>query len=724
MTSTRYIPNTDKALLCTLGPASLNEPTIKRLADLGATLFRLNLSHTNLEQLTPAIDIIQKSADVPVCIDTEGAQVRTGRMADKVELRYGNKSMIVRDSIIGNAERFNLYPSDIADYLKAGDIISIDFNAALVQILAISEPGLELRILSGGRVGSNKAVTVQRELTLPALTAKDRAAVEIAKGMGVQNYALSFANSARDVKELRDMVGDEARIISKIECRQGLRNLDEIGRASNALLIDRGDLSREILIEQIPRIQKTLIRRAKKLERPIYVATNLLESMVDQPTPTRAEVNDIYNTLSDGADGLVLAAETAIGAFPVRCAEMVVRMVREYQEFRTNDQLSTDDRFSLLPPPHGGKLIEQTTPPQIDLTKLPKLRVAMTDLMDCELLANGTYSPLGGFMTRRELDSVLSSNCLPDGTIWTMPILLQVSNDKDIGPGSMIALTSADDRIHALLEVSEKYSLDKGRIATAWFGSDSPAHPGVARFYAAGDTALAGRVILVEPLPSRYKAYEFSPHRTRFVFAHNGWSRVVGFHTRNVCHRAHEFLQLEALRRVNGDGIYVSPVVGPKKPNDFLTGPILDSYRVLLDNADYPKEKYLLGGFPTYSRYAGPREAVFTALCRKNMGCSHFIVGRDHTGVGNYYAVDANQRIFDELGDIGISPVFFDTIGFDPRTGSYAPSLNDNHAMNISGTQFREALLAGNRVPSWFVRDEIQDMLLGELAAGRAIFQS
>ena len=179
--------------------------------------------------------------------------------------------------------------------------------------------------------GQNKAVTVQRQIYLPPLTAKDIAVIDIAKSYGIRNFALSFANSAEDVETLRARVGRDARIISKIECRAGLRNLEEIAAASDALLIDRGDLSREIPIEQIPRIQKEIIRKTKGFGRRIYVATNLLESMVSQRSPTRAEVNDIYNTLADGADGLVLAAETAIGEYPVRCAAMIVRMVHEHQ---------------------------------------------------------------------------------------------------------------------------------------------------------------------------------------------------------------------------------------------------------------------------------------------------------------------------------------------------------------------------------------------------------
>jgi pyruvate kinase len=188
-----------------------------------------------------------------------------------------------------------------------------------------------LRIRKGGRVGSNKACNVRREIELPAITIKDRKAIEIGREMGVKNFALSFANRPEDVQEMRELTGSGSTLISKIESRSGIANLEKIAELSDAVLIDRGDLSRQVPLEQIPAHQKNIIARVKAVGRPVYVATNLLESMVHSAIPTLAEINDIYNTLDDGADGLVLAAETAVGKFPVACVSMVRRVIAEYE---------------------------------------------------------------------------------------------------------------------------------------------------------------------------------------------------------------------------------------------------------------------------------------------------------------------------------------------------------------------------------------------------------
>jgi len=196
---------------------------------------------------------------------------------------------------------------------------------------------------------------------------------------------------------------------------------------------------------------------------------------------------------------------------------------------------------------------------------------------------------------------------------------------------------------------------------------------------------------------------------------------VVAFHGRNPAHRGHEFIQNHALERTGADGLYISPVMGPKKRGDFLPEPILLSYQTLLEFGCYPKGRAVLGSFFTYSRYAGPREAIFTALCRKNMGCSHFIVGRDHSGVGSFYAADATRKFFDSVGDLGVEPVFFDTVGYNPRTGRHEIEQGQPLAM-ISGTEVRETLRAGKRLPDWFMRELVQDVLIEEIKRGKPVF--
>ena len=719
-----------KDILCTLGPVSLNERVIRRLEDLGVALFRLNLSHTPLDDLAAAIRTIQTHSRVPVCLDTEGAQIRTGRLADgAVELREHGLIRVCRQRVPGDAYRMNFYPREIVERLEVGDFISIDFAAALVQMVARETHGdgtaAVMRVVHGGAVGSNKAVTVDRPIDLPPLTEKDVKSLAVGLKLGVRHFALSFANRQSDVEALRAIVGPDPIVYAKIESIAGLQHLDRIAAVSDGLLIDRGDLSRQVPIEEIPRVQKEIIRCGKAAGRKVYVATNLLESMVASPTPTRAEANDIFNTLADGADGLVLAAETAIGRHPIDCVGMVVKMIQNFERPRpTSAQLP--EPISLLPEPHGGRLVLRiaSEADRAGIDRLPTLAVRETDLMDCEQIATGTYSPLAGPMDRATLDSVLNANRLPDGTPWTLPVILQVDGAAParLGAGARVALTDAAGAVRSLLDVAEVFPIDLEKIAKAWFGTVTREHPGVDRLLRNGPWCVAGRVTLVEPLPSPWRHYQLTPSQTRFVFAHKGWSRVVGFHTRNVVHRVHYHIQLQALERCEADGLYISPVLGPKKRNDFLPGPVLKSYELLLAFGLYEKGRVVLGGFATYPRYSGPREAVFTALCRKNMGCSHFIVGRDHTGVGDFYPADANRRLFESFDDLGIEAVYFDPIGFDPETRAYVSAASSGALLPISGTRARETLLAGGRLPNWFMDEIVQDMLHDEIRAGRQVF--
>lgn len=717
----------DIKILCTLGPATMNESMLSRLEGLGASLFRINLSHTKAEDLPELIDFIQSHTSVPVCLDTEGAQVRTGQMAGgSVVINEHHTLAAHATPMAGTSKAFSFYPEHVVDSLAVGDFISIDFNSVLVQVID-TEPGTAaLRVLNGGQMGSNKAVTVQRDVPLSPLTDKDRKALAIGAEKGIENIALSFANRAEDVDEIRAVFGKPAFVISKIECRNGLTNLEDIAQKSDAILIDRGDLSREVPIEQIPLTQKKIIHCAKSVGRPVYVATNLLETMIDAPAPTRAEVNDIYNTLIDGADGLVLAAETAIGKHPIACATMIVKMVHEYKSRDTErSDIYPVDPKSLLIEPHGGQLVhrEAAEAERAEAGQFPTLVVKDTDLMDCQQIAYGTYSPLTGFMGRDDLESVLDHHRMRDGTVWTLPIVLQIADDS-LPVGERIVLTDANGDARAFLDVSDVYEVDLADITRRWFTTDSTEHPGVERLLNGGSYFVAGDVTLIERPASPFAHFELTPAQSRFIFTHKGWSRVVGFHTRNVAHRVHEYIQKEALSLSHGDGLYISPVIGPKKANDFLPDPIMRSYQTLIESGVYPDGKVVLGSFATYSRYSGPREAVFTALCRKNLGCSHFIIGRDHTGVGDFYAADANKALFDALGDIGIKPVFFDAIGYDAEKDAYGPSSGSNTLAQISGTDVRAALKKGERLPDWFIRPEVQQMLSDALSRGEEIFST
>jgi pyruvate kinase len=324
---------TKTKVTCTVGPASLKPKIIRRLQELGVNLFRINLSHTPIERVGPTIAFLQQHSIVPICLDTEGAQVRTGSFTvAPTSLKKGSLIQLHRHSVYGDAKKFNFTPPDTIDLLEPGDLITIDFHAVVVEVMEIDSERAVLLVRKAGRVGSNKGCNVHREIDLPAITFKDRKAIEIGREMGVDHCALSFANRPEDVQEMRELVGPDATLISKIESRSGITHLEEIARLSNAILIDRGDLSRQVPLQKIPAYQKEIIRRVKAIGRPVYVATNLLESMVHSPVPTLAEINDIYNTLADGADSLVLASETAVGRFPVQCVEMVVSVIAEFEQ--------------------------------------------------------------------------------------------------------------------------------------------------------------------------------------------------------------------------------------------------------------------------------------------------------------------------------------------------------------------------------------------------------
>ncbi len=722
----------NKEILCTLGPASMNDRVIGRLEELGVTLFRINLSHTKLADLSRIVDYLGSRTAVPVCFDTEGAQIRTGDLvADNVALRENSIVYSHRLPVPGDSQNFNLYPERIIEKLAVGDFLSIDFNAVLVQIVAKYDDRIAMRVLNGGVVGRNKAVTVERDIFLDTMTRKDRAALELGRKIGIRHVALSFANRGSDVDAVRAVCVPDVFLISKIECHAGLVNLDEIARKSDGLLIDRGDLSREEPLERIPLLQKTIIRRGKALGRKVYVATNLLESMVTSPKPTRAEVNDVINTLIDGADGLVLAAETAIGKDPVACVSMIVKLINEYAGYPSGNAFVTgtsrqSGATSLLTEPHGGVLIHREIKPEAAkaLAFAERLAVPHSTLLDCQQIALGAFSPLTGFMDSDTLRSVLDTNRLPNGLPWTMPIVLQVHRQQapSLSPGQRVALTDAQGTIYATVDVAEIFSHELGDLAAKWFGTRSPDHPGAAKLFKDGDRFVAGAVSLLRRPPSTHQQYEFTPDETRFIFTHKGWNKVVGLHTRNVIHRAHEHIQLAALEQTGADGLYLNPVIGPKKPGDFMPGPIIKSYQMMIDFGLYPQGKVVFGSFSTYPRYSGPREAVFTALCRKNMGCSHFIVGRDHAGVGNFYR-DADYRaLFDELDDLGITPVFFHNVGFNAATQRYSAADSEIDSLPISGTQLREALQRNESLPDWLMRDMIQDMLRAELSANQPLF--
>jgi len=333
------------SILATIGPSSLNKEIINELERSGVTLFRINLSHTRIEDLKGVIEKIQSWTTVPVCLDSEGAQIRNQDMSsERVSFIGGETVKIHRKEIKGDSNNISLSPIEVFDQIKLGDIVYIDFNSVSLKIIGLGEDSHLAEVISSGLVGSNKAVNFDRGIDLQPMTEKDKQAFEIGLQMGIENFSLSFTNSANDVAVVRNYIGERSNLISKIESIRGVLNLGEILPVVDKILIDRGDLSREVDIEKIPFIQRRIIARARYNNTPVFVATNLLESMIYSNLPTRAEVNDVASTLLMGADGLVLAAETAIGKYPVQTVKMVNAVINQFNKW-TPESSSKDIIF-------------------------------------------------------------------------------------------------------------------------------------------------------------------------------------------------------------------------------------------------------------------------------------------------------------------------------------------------------------------------------------------
>ena len=330
-------------ILCTLGPRSLDPHVIAALDAQEVDLFRINLSHTSIDEVERLIAFIRRHSSTAICLDTEGPQVRSGLMENDVRLERGTRIVLTAEDVAGSSRRCTLRPPSIIGALDIGSIVEIDFDGAAVRVVATKGNDVIGEVVEGGRVRSNKAVSVHPQPTLPSLSDKDVAAVAIGVRHEITHYALSFASTAKDVQLLRELAGDGAHIIAKIESRAGIRNMDEIIQAADSILIDRGDLSREVPIEHVPYCQKAIVRRANRWCKPAYVATNLLESMVTSRTPTVAEANDIANTLLDGVHGLVLAAETAVGMDPVGAVAMIRRAREAFERATLHEVLAVTD---------------------------------------------------------------------------------------------------------------------------------------------------------------------------------------------------------------------------------------------------------------------------------------------------------------------------------------------------------------------------------------------
>jgi sulfate adenylyltransferase len=374
--------------------------------------------------------------------------------------------------------------------------------------------------------------------------------------------------------------------------------------------------------------------------------------------------------------------------------------------------------------PHGGELIDRVIPEDerrgraMEAAGLSRVPLGPRTLSDLQMISTGVFSPLEGFMLRDEYESVVEDMRLESGLAWTLPITLSVDEDKadELPEGSEIALVDGTGELVATMHLREKYGFDKEREARLVYSTTDADHPGVAAIHRCGAVLLGGEVELLRaPDGGRFPHYYYTPAQLRAAFAEKGWKRIVGFQTRNPVHRAHEYIQKSALETV--DGLLLNPLVGETKSDDIPADVRMRSYEVILDRY-YPEDRTMLAVFPAAMRYAGPREAIFHAICRKNYGCSHFIVGRDHAGVGSYYGTYDAQHIFDEFEpeELGITPLFFEHAFFclecqGMGSSKTCPHDPDSHVF-LSGTRVREMLSKGEYPPPEFSRPEVIEVLM------------
>ena len=365
--------------------------------------------------------------------------------------------------------------------------------------------------------------------------------------------------------------------------------------------------------------------------------------------------------------------------------------------------------------PHGGRLVYNVLSDQererimAQQEEFQKVTIRDELVKDVKNIGFGIYSPLTGFLHEEGFESVVDCMRLPNELAWSIPIVLDIDTKIE---NDEILLVDTAGKIIALMKVEDHYTYDKRHFVKNVFGTEDTKHPGVSDIYTMNDILIGGEIQLIDREKAPFYEYNLDPKETRVLFKELGWETVVAFQTRNPPHRGHEYLQKVALEIV--DGLFINPVIGKKKSGDFKDEVILHAYQILMDQY-FPKGRAIMSILPTKMRYAGPREAIFHAVVRKNFGCTHFIVGRDHAGVGNYYGTYDAQKIFDmfDYQELEITPLKFEHVGYCAKCGGYVSMKTCPHEkMPPSGTKIRETVREKKIPPKELMRREVAEYII------------
>jgi sulfate adenylyltransferase len=369
--------------------------------------------------------------------------------------------------------------------------------------------------------------------------------------------------------------------------------------------------------------------------------------------------------------------------------------------------------------PHGGRLVNRVLDDRLsseaseELESEPSITLSPAQFQEAISIATGRLSPLGGFLNKNDFLKVVHDMTLEDGTTWPLPVVLDVDDEaaSAVVPGRRVGLEGPNSQLVGYVDVEEVYKHNKPETVRHVFGTDTETHPGVRNYLSREDFLVGGPLTLFSEI--RHGEYDLFPKETRVLFQHRDWDTVVGFQTRNAPHRAHEYIQKSALEQV--DGLLVQPKIGAKKTGDYTDQTIVDAYRSLIAHY-YPRENVALSVFPSKMRYAGPREAVFDALVRKNQGCTHFVVGRDHAGVKDFYDGFDAHAIFEKISDIGIKPLFYNYSFYCTRCdGMVSQKIcphEEDAQVHPSGSKIREMIRDDEHPSEKMMRPEVADVIM------------